>query len=50
MEAQRADPGSILHLYRRILAARRASPALRQGDQELLPGPGGVLVWRRSRG
>ena len=26
--AQRADPTSILHLYRRLLAARRASPAL----------------------
>ena len=25
------------HLYRRLLAARRASPALRIGDQRLLP-------------
>ena len=31
-EVLRADPGSILHLYRRMLAARKASPALRGGD------------------
>ena len=30
--ALRADPASILHLYRRLLAARRASPALREGS------------------
>ena len=45
---QRDDPGSTLHLYRRLLAARRASPALQVGDQELLPAPDGVLAWRRS--
>jgi alpha-glucosidase len=36
VEQQRSDPASILHLYRRLLAARRASHALRLGDQELL--------------
>jgi alpha-glucosidase len=46
------DDGSILHLYRRTLAARRASPALRWGDQQILrPAPGEpddeVLAWRR---
>jgi len=46
--SQRSDPGSILHLYRRLLAARRGSPALRTGAQELLPAPDGVLAWRRS--
>ena len=30
--ALRDDPSSILHLYRRLLAARRASPALHAGD------------------
>src|SRR5207237_6382713 len=30
--ALRADGRSILHLYRRVLAARRASPALHAGD------------------
>ncbi|HYI61289.1 MAG TPA: alpha-amylase family glycosyl hydrolase [Acidimicrobiales bacterium] len=49
-ESLRADPGSILHLYRRLLAARRASPALRTGDQRLREGPGGVLAWERSAG
>jgi alpha-glucosidase len=46
-EAQRADPTSVLHLYRRLLAARRASPALRTGDLEVLPSPEAVLAWRR---
>jgi alpha-glucosidase len=41
------DPGSILHLYRRMLAARRASPALRGGDLELLPAPADVLAFAR---
>ena len=40
--------GSILHLYRRLLAARRASPALRGGDQTLLDAPDGVLAWDRA--
>jgi alpha-glucosidase len=47
-EARRDDPSSILHLYRRLLAARRASPALVEGDIELLAAPPGTLVWRRS--
>ena len=47
VEAQRADPRSTLHLYRRLLAARRASPALRVGDLELLDAPEGVVAWRR---
>jgi alpha-glucosidase len=48
VEAQREDPTSVLHLYRRLLAARRASPALQVGDQELLDTPAGTLGWRRS--
>jgi len=47
---QRDDPTSVLHLYRRLLAARRASPALQLGDQELLDGPPGALAWRRRHG
>jgi alpha-glucosidase len=49
-EAQRADPGSILHLYRRLLRSRRASPALALGDFELLDAPGDLLVYHRRRG
>jgi alpha-glucosidase len=47
VEAQRDDPSSILHLYRRMLRARRDSPALHLGDLEVLDAPEGVLAWRR---
>jgi alpha-glucosidase len=50
VEALRADPSSILHLYRRLLAARRASPALRLGEQTLRPAPDGVVAWDRTAG
>ncbi len=49
--AQRDDPGSMLHLYRRLLAARRSSPALQSG--RLVLGSLGdarddrVLLWHR---
>jgi alpha-glucosidase len=44
---ERADDGSILHLYRDLLALRRATRALQLGDLHLLDGPEGVLVYRR---
>jgi alpha-glucosidase len=50
VEVQRADPGSILHLYRRLLAARRSSPALRLGSFALLDTPAGVLGYARADG
>jgi alpha-glucosidase len=43
----RADPDSILHLYRRLLAARSASCALHGGDFAWLDAPDGVLAWLR---
>ncbi|MGH9213329.1 MAG: alpha-amylase family glycosyl hydrolase [Acidimicrobiales bacterium] len=44
----RDDPASIVHLYRRLLAVRRASPALRAGDQTMLvETPADVLAWER---
>lgn len=46
--ALRGDEGSILHLYRRLLAERRASPALQRGTQQLLKAPAGVLAWDRT--
>ena len=49
-ETLRADPTSILRLYRRLLAARRASLALRLGDWRPLEAPEGVLAYERSRG
>ncbi|MCC6639610.1 MAG: DUF3459 domain-containing protein [Deltaproteobacteria bacterium] len=45
--ALRADPASILHLYRRLLALRRSSPALRLGEFRWLDAPAGVLAWER---
>ncbi|MGH0038585.1 MAG: alpha-amylase family glycosyl hydrolase [Myxococcota bacterium] len=49
-ERQRERPDSMLHLYRRVLAARRASPALQLGAQRLLDAPEGVLAWERRQG
>jgi alpha-glucosidase len=34
VEQQLADPGSLLNLYRRLLALRKASPALQYGDYQ----------------
>ena len=42
-----ADEGSIAHLYRRLLAARRATPALQLGDHADVAAPEGVIAWRR---
>jgi alpha-glucosidase len=50
VESLRRDPGSILHLYRLLLAARRASPALCLGSWSPLPSPPDVLAYRRERG
>ena len=47
---QRHDPTSVLALYRRMLATRAGSPALRLGEQALLDAPDDVLVWRRRHG
>ena len=44
----RDTPDSTLALYRRLLAARRASPALSLGSFAWLPAPDGVLCYRRS--
>jgi alpha-glucosidase len=49
VEAQRADEGSVLHLARTVLAARRASPALHRGTLALLEdAPDGVLAYERA--
>src|SRR5205807_1933815 len=44
------DEDSILHLYRRILAARRGSPALSNGEFAMLPAPEGVIAYERTLG
>jgi len=43
----REDPGSILHLYRRLLQRRRDSPALRAGAIEVLATAAPLLAYRR---
>ena len=47
-EAQAADPGSMLGLYRRALRLRRAEPALADGTMTWLPAPDGVLSYSRG--
>src|SRR5215472_32561 len=44
----REDPGSILSLYRRLLALRRTTAALVEGSWAAVPAPEGVLAYRRS--
>ena len=48
--AQQADEDSMLWLYRRLLAARRASPALRTGTFTWQPAPPDVLAYERADG
>jgi alpha-glucosidase len=43
-----ADERSIAHLYRRLLAARKASPALQLGGAVPIEAPGDVIAWRRT--
>ena len=48
-EAQTGDDGSVLELYRRALAMRRATPDLRTAPLEWVEGaPQGLLAWRRG--
>ena len=46
--AQRDDPGSLLSFYRRLIALRRRSPALRLGSYRSLPSPRGVFAFARE--
>lgn len=48
VESLKADEGSILHLYRRLLDLRRRFPELRRGSFTLLDSPPGTLSFRRS--
>jgi alpha-amylase len=52
VETQHADPGSLLHWYRRLIHLRNSTPALRCGGTELLGGvPSGVIaLLRESQG
>ena len=44
------DPASHLSLYRRMLAVRRSSEALRRGSYRSLPAPEGVFAYERREG
>jgi alpha-glucosidase len=50
VEAQRCDAGSLLHLYRSLVALRRSESVLQAGSYELLGRIGEVLVCRRRLG
>jgi alpha-glucosidase len=47
---QAGDPGSVLNTYRHVVRLRRATPALRSGDQELVnqPDPDALAYVRRA--
>jgi alpha-glucosidase len=47
---QRADPTSLFHLYRRLIALRRATPALLDGRYESIAATGDLLMLIRSAG
>ena len=48
VEAQSHDAGSMLALYRRLIALRRAQPALNRGNYEALETEGEVLAYARN--
>jgi alpha-glucosidase len=50
VEAQEGEDGSMLEHYRRALAARRASAALRDGSFAWRESPSGTLVFERTAG
>jgi alpha-glucosidase len=45
---QRRDPHSMLSFYRRLLALRRGSPALRSGSYRTIPSLAGVFAYLRE--
>ena len=50
VEALSGAPGSILEFYRRLIALRRARPALQLGDYRPVCAEDGVLVYERALG
>jgi alpha-glucosidase len=47
VDAQEADPEATLHVARRLIALRKAHPALRLGGLDLIEGSHGLLVFER---
>ncbi len=50
VDAQEADPASMLHLTRRMVRLRRRFPALRTGSMTIAPAPESLLVFQRGEG
>jgi alpha-glucosidase len=50
VEAEKADPHSVLTLHRRLLALRRERPELAVGAWHDVPSPDGTLAYRRTDG
>ena len=48
MDQQEADPGSLLHFTRAMLALRKANPALRHGALDILVADEACLAFRRT--
>jgi alpha-glucosidase len=48
VEAQRGDPSSMFSLYRRLIAERRASAALRRGSYRTVASPKSVFAYLRE--
>jgi len=48
VDQQESDPASQLAVTRRLIAFRRAQPALNQGDLRMLDAPDGLLVFERA--
>lgn len=48
VEAQRADPNSLLNFYRQVIALRRQSPALQHGTYRSPATPSGVWAYERA--
>ena len=50
VDAQEADPASMLHLTRRVIALRRDHPVLRTGSMTMAPAAGDLLTFERGSG
>ena len=48
VDRQEADPASMLHLTRRLVALRKAHPALTRGDMRLVDAAPGLLAFERA--
>ena len=46
--SQEADPASTLHFVRKVIALRKAWPALKTGTAKVVPAPPGVLAFERK--